>query len=199
MSATAWSGEALAPSSGRDPVSRCFPLGRQAVFCSQAAAVSALLAAGASLEARDSLGRTPLHVAAEASPEAARALLGAAGAAALLAARDRQGRTPLDAALEADKPDVVQLLLEAAEAVPNGAASAGVGATLHHAVLWCSATCKLRMACIPWPAAPPLELGLLPPACLPAAVAAPGNLLPALPALGLTGQAAAAPGKCRAD
>lgn len=72
------------------------------------AIIVALLEAGADLEARNLLGRTPLHSAADGDFPAIVAALLDAGAE--VNPTDRFGRTPLD---RARHPDIIALLLEA--------------------------------------------------------------------------------------
>ncbi|MBC6442912.1 MAG: ankyrin repeat domain-containing protein [Rhodobacteraceae bacterium] len=72
--------------------------------------VAACIAAGADIAARNKGGGTPLHFAADESPEAIRALL---DAGADVAARDEKGKTPLHRAARNGTPDAVRALIDA--------------------------------------------------------------------------------------
>ncbi len=87
--------------------------------------MKALLAAGADVNTRDNLGRTPLHYAAEQGYDRIVTALLAAGADAQ--AKDKQGATPADLAQKRGLAGIVKLLAGASEAGTGQAAQAGSG------------------------------------------------------------------------
>lgn len=107
--------EALRPiGRARKRVSRLFweayPI-RDAAGQGDVARVRQLLDAGTEVDIRDSMGRSPLHWAAEQDHREVAALLVERGAQ--LDAQDREGDTPLLLALERDHTEVARLLLKA--------------------------------------------------------------------------------------
>ncbi|WP_428276179.1 ankyrin repeat domain-containing protein [Candidatus Palauibacter sp.] len=126
----------------RSPIRNATPLHWAAAFSHDPEVVSALLEAGASLEAVSRNGRTPLHFAARRSgkAEVLRALL---EYGADVYARNPEGRTPLHlAALWNDNPDVVEELAR----VTDINVRARVGETPLH-----SATRSRGFAAVPSP------------------------------------------------
>mmetsp|Transcript_32118 Transcript_32118/g.75421 ORF Transcript_32118/g.75421 Transcript_32118/m.75421 type:complete len:136 (+) Transcript_32118:274-681(+) len=92
--------------------------------------VQILLAAGADVNARNSLGRTPLHAPNMGHAEVTQILLAAGGDHN---ARDNEGMTPLDLAKRFGQTTVVELMLQhASEPLTKSAAQGGPGVSVVH-------------------------------------------------------------------
>ncbi len=89
----------------------------------QKQAAAALLAAGASVQARDEHQRSPLHEAVLGSHDDVAAALIAAGAE--LDAKDAQGHTPLGMSVAKGDAAIVALLLAAGAEAPKGLPALG--------------------------------------------------------------------------